>query len=237
MRTRFFCSKIIVTVAAVAAVAALGSACGRGGSDGGKSESGVAGGGDPVAAMFLRNKDRLQAASEAIETSLSVDLAGFVTPLPGSGSNEVTLDFMVANKEGGPALVVAALVPYEVGDTVQGPGARFVPLENPAFVLTPGERKPVSVKVIRERVMPSATPTAGAISPPAAGFRPAQAAPTPLFDPRLGVKVLVVVQEESVVDANVVSRVRAVSDSDFEREYGKFLRREIAIPVPPQQIL
>jgi hypothetical protein len=223
-----------------------------------------------VAAMFLRNKDKLQAAPESIEKSLTLDLAGFVTPLAGNVSNEVTLDFIASTKDASSPLVIVAVVPYEVGDLSKGPGARFVPLENPSFTLQPGERHQFSVKALRERIpVPSPGPPQGGSPPlpgpggpagPASPLSPskleaagggggpvdsakrsydlaADTPPTPLFDPSLGLKVLVVVQEASVVDANVVSRVRAVPDGDFQREYGNFSKREFAIPVPPQQIL
>ncbi len=228
-----------------AVAAALIGGCARNpASPGGGADTGRSG--NDVAAMFLRNMDKLPQASGAVETSLGLDLSGFVTPLAGNTSNEVTLEFIVSNKEDGPSLVIAAIVPYQVGDVVQGPGARFVPLESPAFLLAPGEKKQISIKAIRERI-PVRTPGTAETKPTGApespmtsqrSFKPVQqASPTPLFDPKLGVQVLVVVQEASAVDGNVVSQIRAVSDADFERVYGKFSRRLFSIPVPPQQIL
>lgn len=205
-----------------------------------------------IAAMFLRNKDRLKPPSPAIETSLSLDVAGFVVPLAGSGSNEVTIEFSVKNQEGGAGLVVASLIPYAFGDVDNGPGARFTPLENLAFHLGSGEKKQVSVKVARERVMPSSPTQKGEqpggqprmLSPGKleGADKPAfrleqQASPAPLFDPSMGLKVLVVVADEASVGPAVLSQMRAVADDDFEKQYGNFQRREFAIPVPPEQIL
>ncbi len=236
-------------------------ACAR--DDQASPSGGPEGGGDRVAAMFLRNREKLQSPSEVLERTLKLDVAGFVTPLPGSGSNEVTLDLVVSNEESGPLLVVAAVVPYAVGDLERGPGARFVALENHAFELSAGEKRQVSVRALRERV-PGAGSTAsppgvlpGAPAPDVGGgttpepgtgeassgrrgigLRPVQAVtPSPLFDPSLGLKVLVVVQEATRVDPGVLSSLREVSDSEFERTYGGFAGREFAIPVPPGQII
>ncbi len=251
--------RLVALIATLSLLALAGCARGEQASPSGGPE----GGGDRVAAMFLRNRDKLQSPSEVLERTLKLDVAGFVTPLPGSGSNEVTLDLVVSNEESGPRLVVAAVVPYAVGDLERGPGARFVALENHAFELAPGEKKQVSVRALRERipgagstaappgVLPGApapdvgggtTPEPGTGEAPSApkdiGLRPVQAvSPSPLFDPSLGLKVLVVVQEATRVDPGVLSRLREVSESEFERTYGGFAGREFAIPVPPGQII
>ncbi|MER3396747.1 MAG: hypothetical protein C4318_07925 [Acidimicrobiia bacterium] len=245
----------------------LASGCNRGSK--GVANSGATGlggkpGGDEVAMMFLRNKDKLKPAAEPIETSLSLDLAGFVVPLAGSGSNEVSLDFSARNADGAPPLVVAALIPYEVGDLEKGNGARFIPLENQSFVLGPGEKKQVSVRCLRERLTPGTpTPPSGTFpggQPASPGAQPGvqektlqykgmaaangpdirltqESSPSPLFDPAFGLKVLMVLAEQGSVDPGIISALRKVDDDDFERAFGKFQRREFAIPVPPEQIL
>lgn len=265
--------------------------------------------GTEISAMFLRNREKLRPARETIQANLSVDLAGVVTPLPGNPSKDVTLDFILKSKEGAPTLVVAALVPYEVGNVASGPGARFFSFASDPVLLAPGENKQVSVKAVRERVgqaqqggqpaspagpivtltPPLVTPApeadmrglgsaaqgqhqgggvafgqlqvgyvwgvraglgegrAGHLlgslvggrdgSPDGAMAQAGEASPPSLFDPSLGLKVLVVVGLENEVGSATRDGVRLVTDAEFEGVYGKFERLDLAIPVPPQQLI
>lgn len=293
-----------MALALVLGALALGAGCGRGtGTEGPAVPEGT-----EISAMFLRNREKLRPARETIQANLSVDLAGVVTPLPGNPSKEVTLDFLLRSKEGAPALVVAALVPYEVGNVESGPGARFYAFAFDPVSLAPGENKQVSVKAIRERVgqaqggqpasppgpvvtlpPPVVTPApetgmresgsatqdqhqgdgsvsghfqvgsawgvkarlgeggadgllgslfgAGDGSPDGPSAQAGEKTPPSLFDPSLGLKVLVVVGLENEVGGASRESVRLVTDAEFEGVYGKFERLDLAIPVPPQQLI
>jgi hypothetical protein len=256
---RFVC---MVVAAALAAV--MLTSCSR---PSGQSEPVPQG--SEVAAMFLRNRDKLRTPSDSIKRSFSLDLAGVVTPLPGNPSKEITLDFLARNAEGGPELVVAAVIPYEAGNPNEGSGAKFFALDLQPFTLAPGENRQITIRAIRERSGPSGpVPT---VSPPSLPFTPAppenpnltspqsglgiswlsaaparemagsqmqppESPPSPLFDPAMGLKVLVVVGEKSEVGESVLAGLREVEGAEFAKVYGAFSGLEIAIPVPPSQL-
>lgn len=195
---------------------------------------------DPVSQMFLTNRANLNGPDERVKTALSANIGGFTTPMGGSQSQTVTIDFGVRNQDPSGSLVVLAMIPYQVGDPAQSAGAKFFPVGNSAFSLGPGESRSVSIELIRERFAQSsspqpATPGGAPSARPSDSTQPGANAGGP-FDAASGLQILFVVQFAGVVSAESWREVALVPDSDFQRRYGAYMGYQYGIGVPVNQI-
>lgn len=201
---------------------------------------------NPVAEMFLKNRQSLKDPTEALRNSLSAGLAGFTTPMSGA-SPMISLDLTISNVTRDRDLAVLAVIPYQVGNVETGPGARFVPVSLPSLLLKAGESRTVTVEAQRERVGGGGQAPGGQVPAPQMpaarghlgapmGFQIAQVGGVSPFDPSQGLQVLVVCQFANEVPAGSWESAQKVSDDEFQRRYGDYAGYQYSIGVPVERL-
>lgn len=201
---------------------------------------------NPVAKMFLDNRQSLREPSEALKSAVGAGLAGFTTPMSGA-SPIVSLDLTISNLSPDRDLAFLAVIPYQVGNVETGPGARFMPVSGKSFLLKAGEVSTVTVDAQRERIAGGVqAPGVQAPAPPvppakvqsvaAIDLQRAQAGDVSPFDPGQGLQVLLVCQFANEVPAGSWEIVQSVPDGEFQQRYGDYAGYQFSIGVPVERL-